>query len=87
MPSCQSRRPFSTRRSIPADRHAVQEDERRRFAANFWKTVCWLFAALLVPTAEAIGIQVSVLLMVWLVVLITRAALTPPESLQTATAA
>jgi hypothetical protein len=66
----------------------VHEDERRRFAASFWKTVCWLFAALLVPTAEAIGIQVSVLLMVWLLVLIARAVLTPPESLlHTATAA
>lgn len=59
----------------------VQEDERRRFAANFWKTVSWLFAALLVPTAEAIGLQLSVLLMIWLLVSIARAALTPPESL------
>jgi hypothetical protein len=59
----------------------VQEDERRRFAASFWKTVCWLFAALLVPTAEAIGLQLSVVLMIWLLVLIARAALTAPGSL------
>jgi len=65
----------------------VQEETRRRFAANFWKTLCWLFVAFLVPTAEAIGLQLSVLLMVWLLVLMARAALTPPESLETARAA
>lgn len=54
----------------------VQEEPRRALAANFWKTVCWLFAALFVPTASAIGLQVSVLLMIWLLVLIKRAALT-----------
>ena len=42
--------------------------------------MCWLFAALLVPTSSAIGLQVSVLLMVWLLVLIKRAALTPADS-------
>jgi alpha-1,2-mannosyltransferase len=65
----------------------VQEETRRRFAANFWKTVCWLFVAFLVPTADAIGLQLSVPLMLWLLVLMARAALTPPESLPTARAA
>jgi alpha-1,2-mannosyltransferase len=59
----------------------VQEETRRRFAANFWKTLCWLFVAFLVPTAETIGIQLTVPLMMWLLVSIARAALTPPESL------
>lgn len=58
----------------------VQEESRLGSAANFWKTACWLFAALLVPTSSAIGLQVSVLLMVWLLVLIKRAALTPADS-------
>jgi len=65
----------------------VQEDSHRAFAARFWKIVCWLFAAFLVPTSEAIGLQLSVLLMIWLLVLIARAVLTAPESVQTARAA
>jgi hypothetical protein len=65
----------------------VQEESRRALAGRFWKTVCWLFAAFLVPTSEAIGLQMSVLLMMWLLLLIARAALTPPESLQAARAA
>ena len=59
----------------------VQEETRRRFAANFWKTLCWLFVAFLVPTAEAIGIQLTVPIMMWLLVSIAKAALAPPESL------
>jgi len=55
----------------------MRDDSRRSFAPSFWKTVCWLFAAFFVPTSSAIGLQVSVLLMVWLLVLIKRAALTP----------
>jgi hypothetical protein len=58
----------------------VQEESRRAFAGRYWKTVCWLFAAFLVPTSEAIGLQLSVLLMIWLLVLMARAALTPVES-------
>jgi alpha-1,2-mannosyltransferase len=65
----------------------AQETTRRPFAAKFWKTLCWLFVAFLVPIANWIGLQVSVLLMIWLLVLIARAVLTPPESLQTARAA
>ena len=55
----------------------MRDDARRSFAPSFWKIVCWLFAAFFVPTSSAIGLQVSVLLMVWLLVLIKRAALTP----------
>jgi hypothetical protein len=40
----------------------------------YWTTVYWLFVTLLAPTAAAIGVQVSVLLMAWLVVLIARTA-------------
>jgi hypothetical protein len=58
----------------------MQEEERDGSATNFWKTVCWLFLALLIPTSWAIGLQVSVLLMVWLLVLIKRAALAPRDS-------
>ena len=55
----------------------VQEESRLGSAANFWKTACWLFAALLVPTSSAIGLQVSVLLMVWLLVLIKESCTHP----------
>ena len=55
----------------------MRDDSRRSFAPGFWKTLCWLFAAFFVPTASMIGLQVSVPLMVWLLVLIKRAALTP----------
>ena len=65
----------------------VQEESRRAFAGRFWKTVCWLFAAFLVPTSEAIGLQLSVLLMVWLLVSIARAVSTAPQSIQSARAA
>ena len=40
----------------------------------FWTTVYWLYVTLLAPTARAIGVQMSVLLMVWLFVLLTRIA-------------
>lgn len=65
----------------------MQEESRRAFAGRYWKAVCWLFAAFLVPTSDVIGLQVSVLLMVWLLVLIARAVLAAPESLPTARAA
>jgi alpha-1,2-mannosyltransferase len=58
---------------------AYVEESHRALAGRFWKTVCWLFAAFLVPTSEAIGLQLSVLLMVWLLALMARAALTPVE--------
>jgi hypothetical protein len=55
----------------------MREEARDGSATNFWKTVCWLFLALLIPTSWAIGLQASVLLMVWLLVLVKRAALNP----------
>jgi hypothetical protein len=58
----------------------VQEEPRHAIAPAYWKTVCWLFAALFVPTSAFIGVQVSVLLMAWMLVLIKRAALAPGES-------
>jgi len=53
----------------------MQEPEQRALAAPFWVTTYWLFAALFAPTAAALGIQLSVLLMVWLMVLVSRAVL------------
>jgi hypothetical protein len=58
----------------------VQEEPRHAIAPTYWKTVCWLFAALFVPTSAFIGVQVSVLLMAWMLVLIKRAALTSTTS-------
>jgi alpha-1,2-mannosyltransferase len=48
------------------------EPERREHAAAFGKLVYWLFAALFVPTAAVIGIQISVPLMIALMVFVTR---------------
>jgi hypothetical protein len=52
----------------------VQERSSQAEAALFWTSVYWLFVTLLAPTAAAIGVQVSVLLMTWLVVQMTRGA-------------
>ena len=57
----------------------VQERRDPDASATYWTTVYWLFAALLMPTAAVIGVQVSVLLMAWLFVQITRAALTAAD--------
>jgi alpha-1,2-mannosyltransferase len=59
----------------------MRDESRQAFAASYWKIVCWLFAAFFVPTSSAIGLQVSVLLMAWLLVLVTRAALAPTSGL------
>jgi hypothetical protein len=48
-------------------------------AASFWTCVYWLFVTLLAPTAAAIAIQVSVLLMIRLLVLITRTAVSTDQ--------
>jgi alpha-1,2-mannosyltransferase len=53
----------------------MQEESRQVLAPSFWKAVCWLFAVLFVPTSAAIGLQLSVIVMMWLLMLITRAAL------------
>jgi hypothetical protein len=37
-------------------------------AAAFWTIVYWTFVTLLAPTAFAIRVQVSVLLMIWMLV-------------------
>lgn len=50
----------------------VTDRDRPADAATFWRTVYWLFVALLAPSAVAIGVQISVLLMMGLVVLIAR---------------
>ena len=50
------------------------EAERRAHAAAFGELVYWLFAALFIPTAAAIGLQASVPLMMGLLVWMARAA-------------
>jgi len=50
----------------------IQERRAPREAALYWTSVYWLFVTLLAPSARLIGLQVSVLLMVWLLVLIGR---------------
>jgi hypothetical protein len=60
----------------------MQEPEQRAVAAPFCVTTYWLFAALFVPTAAALGIQLSVVLMLGVMVLVSRAALhvaVPPQ--------
>lgn len=51
----------------------MQEPMRASQAPRFWKTVCWLFAALFMPTAVVIGLQASVFLMLWMLVVVARA--------------
>jgi alpha-1,2-mannosyltransferase len=60
----------------------MRDQLRQGFTTSFVRIVCWLFAAFFVPTSSAIGIQMSVLLMVWLLLLITRAALRPASELR-----
>jgi hypothetical protein len=50
----------------------VQERRRPADARVYWTTVYWLCLTFLAPTAAAIGVQASVLLMAWLMVLMTR---------------
>jgi hypothetical protein len=52
----------------------VQERKVRADAVMFWTIVYWLYVTFLAPTAAAFGVQVSVILMAWLVVLMTRIA-------------
>lgn len=52
----------------------VQERGVRADAVLFWTIVYWLYVTLLAPTAAMIGVQLSVVLMAWLVVLIARVA-------------
>ena len=50
----------------------MQEAAAPQQATRFWKTVAWLFAALFAPTAEKIGIQLSVVLMVAVMLIVVR---------------
>jgi alpha-1,2-mannosyltransferase len=50
----------------------MQEGARTEDATRFWKTVYWLYAALFAPTAAAIGIQLSVLLMIAMLMFVVR---------------
>jgi hypothetical protein len=52
----------------------MQESAPTEDATRFWKTVYWLYAALFAPTAAAIGIQVSVVLMVAVMLIVMREA-------------
>ena len=50
----------------------VYDREHPAETPTFWRTTYWLFVAFLAPSAVVIGVQISVLLMLWLVVLIAR---------------
>ena len=52
----------------------MQESARTEDTTRFWKTVYWLYAALFAPTAAAIGIQLSVVLMVAVMLIVMREA-------------
>jgi Glycosyltransferase family 87 len=52
----------------------VQDRRIHADAVVFWTIVYWLYVTFLAPTAAIIGLQLSVLLMAWLVVLIARVA-------------
>jgi len=53
----------------------VQARQVRADAVMFWTTVYWLCVTLIAPTARAIAVQVSVILMTWILVLITRSVM------------
>jgi len=50
----------------------MQESASSEDATRFWKTVYWLYAALFAPTAAAIGIQLSVVLMAVMMFIVVR---------------
>jgi len=56
------------------------EPVRHQDAPAFGVLVYWLFAALFIPTAAVIGIQVSVPLMMGLLVWMTRVATAPAKA-------
>jgi hypothetical protein len=51
----------------------MQEPARREHSTSYWKTVHWLFAALVIQTLDIMRLQAPVMLMAWLLVLVTRA--------------
>jgi hypothetical protein len=51
----------------------LQEPARNEQAGRYWTAVYWLFALTFMPTAAAIGVQASVFVMIWLLILVVRA--------------
>ncbi len=50
----------------------IEQEGRSRLAARYWPAVYWLVVTFLIPTALFIRLQVSVLVLAWLFVLVTR---------------
>ena len=51
----------------------MQEPVRRERSTPYWMAVYWLFAVTFIPTAAAIGLQASVVVMLGLLALVSRA--------------
>ena len=51
----------------------LQEPARQEHAGRYGVAVYWLFVLTFMPTAAAIGVQVSVFVMLWLLILVVRA--------------
>lgn len=51
----------------------IQEPAKRQDVVLYWTAVYWLFVSTFIPTAAAIGLQASVVVMVGLLVLVSRA--------------
>ena len=50
----------------------IEQERHSRLAARYWPAVYWLVVTLFIPTALVIRLQVSVLVLAWLFVLVTR---------------
>jgi hypothetical protein len=55
----------------------MREPERQAQARVFWPTAYWLFATLLAPTATFMYVQLSVLLMGWMLLQVVRTFVAP----------
>jgi len=64
----------------------MQAATRREHAGPYWMVVYWFFVTTFMPTAAAIGLQLSVATMVALLVLIARAVYADANALNTARA-
>jgi len=64
----------------------MQAAARREHAGPYWMVVYWFFVTTFMPTAAAIGLQLSVATMVALLVLIARAVYADANALNTARA-
>ena len=60
----------------------VQARGSQNDAERFWVCVYWLFVTLLAPTAAVIGIQVSVFLMIWILIVSARTVARPAGSVE-----